>query len=196
MFEVGVAISEYHDLHAHLPPGDEKAYRDANGQPFLSWRVHLLPHIGQRKLYEEFHLDEPWDSPHNKALLPRMPGDFALAEDLAEGMTDIIAPSGPMAVFGQTKPLSLENIKDGEENTVLCVEAAPDHVVPWTRPDDFVFDPNAKNAMSRFGQPNDDFFVMLMANGLPRYHNKGESSEFIMQLIDFADGRPLGFGFR
>src|SRR5262249_33118524 len=25
----------------------------------------------------EFHLDEPWDSPHNLTLLPRMPGTYA-----------------------------------------------------------------------------------------------------------------------
>ena len=32
----------------------------------LSWRVALLPYVGEGKLYAEFKLDEPWDSAHNK----------------------------------------------------------------------------------------------------------------------------------
>lgn len=37
---------------------------DGNGQR-LSWRVHLLPYIGNEGLYKQFHLNEPWDSEHN-----------------------------------------------------------------------------------------------------------------------------------
>ena len=37
--------------------------------PGLSWRVKLLPYLGETKLYQEFHRDEPWDSRHNQTLL-------------------------------------------------------------------------------------------------------------------------------
>ena len=33
----------------------------------------ILPYIEQQELYNKFKLDEPWDSPHNKALLKEMP---------------------------------------------------------------------------------------------------------------------------
>src|SRR5262245_20576013 len=33
-----------------------------DGKPLLSWRVAILPFIGEDKLYKEFKLDEPWDS--------------------------------------------------------------------------------------------------------------------------------------
>jgi hypothetical protein len=36
--------------------------------PLLSWRVAILPHLGQEALYKEFKLDEPWDSENNKKL--------------------------------------------------------------------------------------------------------------------------------
>jgi len=39
----------------------------------LSWRVHLLPFLDQKPLYDRFHLDEPWDSEHNKKLLEYIP---------------------------------------------------------------------------------------------------------------------------
>ena len=44
-----------------------------DGKPLLSWRVLILPYIGNDDLYREFHLDEPWDSVHNKTLLSKMP---------------------------------------------------------------------------------------------------------------------------
>ena len=45
-----------------------QAIYSKDGKPFLSWRVALLPYLEQIPLYNKFKLDEPWDSPHNKAL--------------------------------------------------------------------------------------------------------------------------------
>jgi hypothetical protein len=47
------------------------------GKPLLSWRVAILPWLEQNALYERFRLDEPWDGPHNKALLEEMPRVYA-----------------------------------------------------------------------------------------------------------------------
>ena len=43
----------------------------------LSWRVAILPFLEQFALYERFHLDEAWDSPHNASLLKEMPRVYA-----------------------------------------------------------------------------------------------------------------------
>ncbi|MES2789346.1 MAG: tetratricopeptide repeat protein [Planctomycetota bacterium] len=61
----------------------------ANGDRNLSWRVHLLPVLGQQRLYEEFHLSEPWNSPHNSALIPKMPEEFRLSNEI--GLTRLRA---------------------------------------------------------------------------------------------------------
>src|SRR5262249_39482337 len=50
---------------------------NTTGRPLLSWRVALLPHIGQESLYKQFNLDEPWDGPNNKKLLEKMPKVYA-----------------------------------------------------------------------------------------------------------------------
>ena len=42
-------------------------------KPLLSWRVAILPYIGEEKLHKEFKLDQPWDSEHNLKLLSKMP---------------------------------------------------------------------------------------------------------------------------
>ena len=40
----------------------------------------ILPYIEQQELYNKFKLDEPWDSPHNKALIKEMPHVYRLPE--------------------------------------------------------------------------------------------------------------------
>jgi hypothetical protein len=51
------------------------AVLDKEGRPILSWRVALLPYFGDegKALYNEFRLDEPWDSLNNKRLLKKLP---------------------------------------------------------------------------------------------------------------------------
>ncbi|HEV3003232.1 MAG TPA: DUF1559 domain-containing protein, partial [Pirellulales bacterium] len=68
--QLATAMHVYHDVHNHFPAA---ATYGADGKPLLSWRVQLLPHVGEENLFREFHHDEPWDSEHNKALIGRMP---------------------------------------------------------------------------------------------------------------------------
>ena len=77
---IGLALHNYHDAQGHFPPA---AITGKDGQPLLSWRVAILPYLvdydgrSRDDLFKEFHLDEPWDSPHNRALFDRMPAVFA-----------------------------------------------------------------------------------------------------------------------
>src|SRR5262249_19251820 len=71
--QIGLAMHDYHRAHGTFPP----AYSTSpDGKPLLSWRVHILPFLGQKALYDEFHKDEPWDSEHNKTLISRMPAVY------------------------------------------------------------------------------------------------------------------------
>src|SRR5205823_2150780 len=73
---IGRAFQAYGDDHKQrLPPA---AVRDPEGRPLLSWRVLLLSYLGDEDLFLQFRLDEPWDSPHNRTLLPRMPDVYRL----------------------------------------------------------------------------------------------------------------------
>src|SRR3954451_19781343 len=64
LFKIGVELHRYHDAHGKKFPAS--AIRDRNGRPLLSWRVALLPMLGESELYGRFKLDEPWDSPANR----------------------------------------------------------------------------------------------------------------------------------
>jgi hypothetical protein len=71
--QITLALHNYHDIHKRFPPA---VVYDRNGKPLYSWRVLILPFIEEEALYRQFHYNEPWDSPHNKALLERMPRTF------------------------------------------------------------------------------------------------------------------------
>jgi hypothetical protein len=137
-----MAMQGYADEHGgHLPPA---VVYGKDGRPLLSWRVLLLPYLNQKELYEEFRLDEPWDSPHNLGLLPRMPGDYAppfwKRSRMPAYHTVCHVFVGKGAAFeGNGKPVSLSDFPDGSSLTLLIVEAGPP--VPWTKPEELVFDP-------------------------------------------------------
>jgi hypothetical protein len=72
--QIALAMHNYLSVYNTFPP----AYiASKDGKPLLSWRVQILPYIEEGRLYEEFHLDEPWDSEHNKALVAKMPKIYA-----------------------------------------------------------------------------------------------------------------------
>src|SRR5215216_7139987 len=53
--QIGLGILNFHDQEGHYPP---PAITGQDGRPLLSWRVALLPYIGEEALYREFHLGE------------------------------------------------------------------------------------------------------------------------------------------
>jgi hypothetical protein len=85
-----LAMLNFEDQRGRLPG---RANFDVSGQPLLSWRVHLLPFLGQKELYEQFHLDEPWDSKHNRALIAKMPPIYRTpGAPAAAGKTRFVVP--------------------------------------------------------------------------------------------------------
>ncbi|MBQ2850045.1 MAG: DUF1559 domain-containing protein, partial [Thermoguttaceae bacterium] len=73
--KVALGVQIYGDLNEVLPP----AYTvDAEGRPLHSWRVLILPYLGEEAaaLYEQIRLDEPWDSEWNARFHSRAPDVF------------------------------------------------------------------------------------------------------------------------
>lgn len=63
MREIMQAIRAYElDTGKPLP----KAVTDGEGNELLSWRVLLLPYLGEEEFYKNIRLDEPWYSVHNR----------------------------------------------------------------------------------------------------------------------------------
>ncbi len=102
----------------------------------LSWRVAILPYIEQVVLYNQFRMNEPWDSPHNLSLLPLMPDVFKTGHDLPGSYsTRIQRFSGPGTIDPRQR-LKFSSVFDGLSNTLLVAVTEPEKAVPWTKPDD------------------------------------------------------------
>jgi hypothetical protein len=136
------------------------AITDRQGKPLLSWRVAILPYLGEEELFRQFRLDEPWDSPHNKPLLEKMPEVYAPfdAEAKAKFTTFYQVFVGPGAAFEGIEGITLEQITDRADQTLLIVEA--DTPVPWTKPEDLVYDPD-KPLPKIGGQFSNKFHAVL-----------------------------------
>lgn len=139
--QLGVAMHAYHEANKRFPAA---ATYGKDGKKLLSWRVQLLPHLGEEELYKQFHLDEPWDSPHNRTLIAKMPPVFACpsgAGRAEKGMTTYWVPVGEKTMFGGKQGTAIRDIRDGAANTIMLVEVGPEEAVVWTKPDDLQTDP-------------------------------------------------------
>ena len=161
------------------------AIRGRDGTPLLSWRVALLPFLGQQALYSQFHLDEPWDSPHNSTLVAQMPDVYRSAAN-EPGTTSFMVFVGEGAPFGGVEPTKLSDIKDGTSNTIICVEAGPDRGVPWTKPEDLPFQP--ENPVAALGQISGDRFVVAFIDGATQQIRKDLEPEKLRGLITHWGG--------
>jgi len=142
MKQFGLALHGYHDLHRGFPA---QASYSKEGRKLLSWRVHVLPFVDAGDLYKQFHLDEPWDSEHNKKLIEKMPEIYKDPRVPVKeaGRTTFVAPIGEMTIFGGKEGMKMNKIVDGLSNTILLVESDAANAVIWTKPDDLAIDPAA-----------------------------------------------------
>ena len=137
---IAVAMHNWHATHGRFPA---QANYDNEGRPLLSWRVHLLPFLGGLELHKQFHLNEPWDSQHNRMLLKKMPTVYVMPDSkvASQGSTCYLRPVGPATSCPGKESITFRDITDGTSNTVLVIEVDEDHAVPWTKPEDLEYDP-------------------------------------------------------
>ncbi len=134
-----LGILNFESAYKKLPMDKDYQLDQKSGYkmvPNLSWRVHILPYLEQNALYREFHLDEPWDSPHNIKLLERMPEVYRHPQsDAKPGYTVYQQPTGE-EVIQKSRRMSLSAVTDGTSNTICIMETKDEAAVPWTKPGD------------------------------------------------------------
>jgi hypothetical protein len=183
-------MHNYQVKHGRLPPA---VVYGEYGEPLYSWRVLILPFFEEEDLYQQFHLNEPWDSPHNARLLPKMPRFYAppgrKAGMVPPNHTICKVFVGRGAAFEGRDGLRLpEDFPDGTSNTLLLVEAG--EPVPWTKPEELTYDPD---------QPLPDLrcifkdgFRACMADGSRHFIRKGTSEATLRAAISRNGGDSLG----
>jgi hypothetical protein len=188
--QIGKAVHAFHEAYRVMPYD----LADAEGKPLLSWRVHLLPFLDEKALYQQFKLNEPWDSDHNKKLIGKMPKVYAPVrvegkegETFYQGFVGENAPFAPDHPRGRYKlPASFP---DGTSNTGLVFEAGES--VVWTRPADLPFD--AKKPLPKLGGLFDGEFHVLMVDGSVKRIKKDADPAILKLVIMPNDGYVIEF---
>jgi hypothetical protein len=172
-------------------PGDRGAgIVGKDGKALLSWRVALLPYLEQQQLYKQFHLDEPWDSPHNIKLLKQMPKVFAPpgVKTREPHSTFYQVFVGPHAAFEKHRALRMPgDFTDGLSYIILIAEAGS--AVPWTKPEDLHFAPD--EPVPQLGGLFPGLFHVAMADGSVVALSKRIDAETLARAIMRDDGHPI-----
>lgn len=190
--QIALAWHNYHDVHKVLPPQTFKVPPLPLGTPpasikGLSWRVAILPYVEQNELFKQFKLDEPWDSAHNKKLIPRMPKLYESPNaPAAAGMTYYQSFTGPNTINKiLVQGMRFPQIPDGTSNTIIVAEAAIP--VEWTRPADIEIAPGQAIALGGDNTGTQAAYADGTVRRLPRNLDQ----QILRWLIDPADGNVI-----
>lgn len=201
MIQIGSGIHKHADTMRVLPADSRQEQKTKKGgavttKPLLSWRVHLLPYLGEEALYRKFKLDEPWDSANNKPLLAQMPAVYGTPEAnkrAGEGKTYYRGFTHRGAAFerlpGQQRIQFPAAFTDGTTNTILIVEAGD--AVEWTKPDDFEWGPGRPRPALGGISPKLPYLNVLMGDGTVHKLRRDVSDQTLLWLIDRQDNNPI-----
>lgn len=70
---IELALTNFYLKHGYYP---FPAVDENNKSPIHSWRILILPFLGENELYKQYDFAEPWNGPSNSKLHDKMPSMF------------------------------------------------------------------------------------------------------------------------
>ncbi len=185
-----LAVHNHESAYKHFPI----VMPAAGSATQLGWRVQLLPFLDEIALYNQFHHDEPYDSPHNQQLISQMPAVFRcpLSKfDVSDGMSNFCLPSSPETLWPADRPLTFADISDGTSNTIAIVEVDDEHAVVWTAPGGF--DIHLEKPQVGLGGHFAGDIYCAIGDGSVRYLPAGIRAEVMRALFTRAGGEIIEY---
>ena len=181
--QVLLGMHNYHDANGYFPPA--VVIDKASGVPH-SWRVEILPYLDQALLYNQYKLNEPWDSEANKKVLALMPAPYRHPSQGDSTNTSIYAAYGDGYVFQKDdkEGTKISDILDGTSNTLAVFEAQGD--IPWTKPEELTID-LSNGVPANFGFTPDGFFAGF-GDGSVRFISPSIDKDVLEALFTRAGG--------
>ena len=185
-----LAMLIFERQHGTLPP----AYTvDASGQPLHSWRVLLLPYVGEAELFDKLRLDEPWDSPHNGQFQDAAPAIYRCPSTaLLPGQTSYSVIVGENSAFPAGQGMALDEL---EMNRILVVER--ERPVGWMAPMSELPRSTAIQGINRrhaeqdgLGSPHPGGLNVGMRDGSSRFFGETMDLQVLESLLDGTQDRP------
>ncbi|QDV87941.1 DUF1559 domain-containing protein [Stieleria sp.] len=121
---IAAALNAYAADYGTYPPA---TLRDSAGIPMHSWRVLILPYLGEQETYDQFDLSKPWDHELNLQASYSMPSVYVHPNDTNRAGTQsgYYLITGPGTLFPPSGPLSPDKIQDNASQTILVIAGAP-----------------------------------------------------------------------
>jgi hypothetical protein len=132
--QITLALKNYELANGSLPP----AYvTDAAGKRLYSWRVLILPYLGEDALYDRFDKSKAWDDPANQEVSDAMVKVFRspLDEELEENGTSYVVLVGRNTMFPPITGRKSAEVVDGVQNTIMLLEVKG-FAGSWAEPND------------------------------------------------------------
>lgn len=142
LLEIGRALEAYYSENGEYP---KAVVYDDKGKPMHSWRVLILPHLGPeaRQLFDQYKMDESWDSKNNSMLIRMMPDVYLCPSDAKaiQGETSYLAVVGDETLLNNDKPVKRTGdydgpvLRDNPAETMVILESGGSGV-NWMEPKD------------------------------------------------------------
>ena len=190
--QIGLALYNYHDTYQAFPP----AYTvDAQGKPLHSWRVLILPFLGEQGLYNSIDLSQAWDSPRNAGFQSQMPMAYACpshgSSGTSNGLTHYAAIVGAPCVFQGETTTAMRDITDGTSNTILVGEVSQ-ATISWMSPTDVSLDTFTRIGDSGgFSSHHTGGVHVLMCDGTVRFINQNIDAPTLKALFTRAGNETI-----
>lgn len=190
--KIAQAMNAYAGDFGSYPPPVTLA---ADGTPLHSWRVLVLPYLGYQTLYDEFDLDEPWDTAANRELIFQMPEEYrspvAAAASGYETYYSLV--TGADTLFPPSGPLGPADVADNPAKTLLVVEGArPTSLsLQWTEPGDLDFATLSTTIGSDLGGHHDGGATAVTVDGRGQWLRDALEPAVVRALITPRGGEGL-----
>jgi len=181
--QIGQALHQYHDKYNSFPPAyvlgpDEK--------PWHSWRVLLLPFLGEAELYAKYRFDEPWDGAHNRELQTLRPDVYrsGFSTSQTPSVTTYVGVVSRRSMWPAYFPVRITDVTDGTSNTIQLIENTCSDVI-WSEPRDL----RERDALAMLktgktlGTDRNEGFSILLADGSSRFVSRRINRQLLIGLL-------------
>ena len=193
--QIGLALNRYHEQYGCFPPA---YFADEQGRPMHSWRVLLLPFLGQAQIYNDYRFDEPWDGPNNRRLADRTKIYSCPAENAKEGspeaqFTSYVAVVGPGTAWPGATSVTRNDFHDEPICSLHLAEIARSGI-HWMEPRDLNVEKlsltiNPKDGEGISSRHPGGAHVLLGEGGV-RFAPDTLSEGSLQALLKISDGNP------
>ena len=193
---IALALNNYAADHGTYPA---PIIRSPTGQPMHSWRVAVLPYLGEEELASRYDMDQAWDAAANVELQYEMPRVFRHPAAGGGGFTtqsSYYLVTGPGTLFPPSGPLRPEDVQDDPSQTILVIEGTPILTSGvWTEPVDLPVLRLGKDLRSAGGQTpgglSEAGVTLATVDGRGRFLRESTEPIVLQALITPQGGEPL-----